>query len=46
MPPYAQLPQDQLTAGLQYDSITDLKLQFDNVLTQADCVPVFYLAEL
>lgn len=46
MPPYAQLPQDQLTAGLQYDIIADLKLKFDHVFAQADCFPHFFSALL
>lgn len=46
LPPYAQLLQDQLTAVLQYDSITDLKLKFDHVFTQADCFPDFFSALL
>lgn len=46
MPPYAQLLQDQLTAGLQYGSIADLKLKFDHVFTQADCFPDFFSALL
>lgn len=46
LPPYAQLLQDQLTAGLQYDSIADLKLKFGHVFTQADCFPDFFSAFL
>lgn len=46
LPPYAQLLQDQLTAGLQHDSIADLKLRFDRVFTQAVCFPDFFSALL